>query len=149
MVSSKHIRFPHSAITKSTSLLPMMYSISELCDELNVPRHLVRSWMQNGLPHQSDQKNRIWINGRKCNAWIDEIRQPQKRKKILKANQAYCFRCRQRVNIVQPKEVFENNNRRLTGTCPQCGCTVNKGVKSDQPKKLQINSGVSSVQKRN
>lgn len=157
MASEKHIpgkpakiiKLPHSAIIKAPGLLPMMYSITELCGELDVPRHLVRSWLHNGLPYMQDQRKYIWINGKDCAAWIEEVRKFQKKKKSLKPNQAYCFRCRQPIDMFNPQEVYENGNRRLTGECPNCNCIVNKGVKSGQQKELQADTRVPSIQKRN
>ena len=144
MKSDRRIRLPHSAITRSSSLLPMMYSISELCEELNISRHLMRSWLQNGLPHHKDQ-NRIWIYGREFDFWITEIRQNGKQKEPMKLTQAYCFRCRQRIEITNPKDVFENGNYRRTGTCPQCGGMVNRGIQRGQSKKFQTCSGISEI----
>ena len=147
--NSARLKFPHCAIVKAPGLLPMLYSINELCSELDVPRHMVISWLQNGLPHERDRRKYIWVNGKKCSSWIEAVRKAQKKTKTLKPNQAYCFRCRMPVKIINPKVVHENGNRRLTGECPRCCGIVNKGVKSGQQKELQANTRIPSIQKRN
>lgn len=148
MSTQSSIRFPHSAITKSSSLLPMMYAISELCIELDVPRHLIRSWVDNGLPHQRDRRQHIWINGIECKSWIEQKRQAKRKKKYLQDNQAYCLRCRKVVVIQTPKLITHKGNQRLSGSCPHCKGTVNKGIKNGQSRKLQTNEKISSIQKR-
>ena len=142
MKSRKNVRFPHSAITRSPGLLPMLYSINELCIELDIPRHLIRSWLQNGLPHQRDQHQHIWINGEECTLWIEENRKSQKRTKTLAEYQAYCFRCQSIIAISNPRIITERGNSRLIGLCPDCEGIVNKGVSNDQPKQLQTDTGV-------
>lgn len=134
------IRLPHSAITKSPGLLPMLYSINELCIELEIPRHLIRSWLKSGLPHERDRRNHIWINGKMCASWINEKRKTQKERNSIEANQAYCFRCRTTIVIKNPKIVTNNGNTRISGQCPICKSSVNKGIKNDKKKKLQINT---------
>jgi hypothetical protein len=141
-------RLPHSAITKAAGLLPMMYSTNELCVELDVPRDFIESWLQAGLPYQRDRRQHIWINGEECTIWIETNRKAQKRKKTLKANQAYCFRCQKAITVVNPQFVTHQGNRRLTGRCPDCTGSVNKGVSNDRPEELQNDTRVSSVQKR-
>jgi hypothetical protein len=148
MGSQKSIQLPHSAITKATGLLPMMYSITELCIELDIPRHTVRAWLQAGLPHQRDSRQHIWINGKTCNQWITEIRQAQKKKKHLTGDQAYCLRCQKVIRVKNPQIFSKNGNRRLSGSCPKCDGTVNKGLSNGQSEELQTNTRVSTIQKR-
>ncbi len=147
MNSRRSIRLPHSAITKAAGLLPMLYSINELCTELNVPRHLIRSWLKTGLPYQRDHRKHIWIIGKECAAWIEENRQEQKRNKRLQKNQAYCFRCRKTIAVMNPQIITVQGNKRLTGLCPDCEGLVNKGVKIDSQEQLQNDTGVPSIQK--
>jgi len=41
--------------------------------------------------------------------------------------QAYCFRCRKRVEIKNPKQVILKNKREATeGTCKACGTKIFK-----------------------
>ena len=138
----KRVQLPHSAITKAPGLLPMLYSISELCVELDIPRHIIRSWLETGLPHQRDERQHIWINGKECFSWIEENRVNQKRKKTLEENQAHCFRCQKNITIMKPQIVTEHGNRRVTGLCPDCEGTVNRGVINDQSQQLQTNAGI-------
>ena len=118
MTTQNSVRLPHSAITKATSLLPMMYTINELCIELDVPRHFVRSWVDNGLPHERDQRQHIWINGIECRLWIEQKRQAKRKEKHLEDNQAYCLRCRKIVIVQNPKLITDKGNLRLSGSCP-------------------------------
>lgn len=148
MSTQNSIRLPHSAITKAPSLLPMMYTVSELCTELDTPRHLIRSWVDNGLPHQRDKRQYIWINGIECKSWIEQKRQSKRKKKHLKDDQAYCLKCRKVVIIQTPQLIVHKGNRRLSGSCPHCEGTVNKGIKNDQSRKLQANEKFSSIQER-
>ena len=49
-----YLKFPHSVITRSPGLLPMLYTPSELEEDLSVPARTVREWIKQGLPHQRD-----------------------------------------------------------------------------------------------
>lgn len=149
MKSCKKVPLPHSAITKAPSLLPMMYTIRELCVELDIPRHVIRSWINSGLPFQRDQRQHFWINGTECRAWIEQKRQEKKKKSYLENNQAYCLRCRKVVIIQTPELVSHKGNQRLSGSCPYCESTVNKGIKNGQSRELQTDEKISSIQKRN
>jgi len=140
MNTCQRIKFPHSAIIKASGLLPMMYSINELCFELDVSRHFIRSWLQTGMPYERDGRQHIWINGEECAAWIEAKHKAQKRKKILEVDQGFCFNCNNIVTVFVPRIVIENGNRRLTGLCPDCKGPVNKGVSNDQPQQLQASS---------
>ena len=132
MNTCNRMRLPHSAITKASWLLPMMYSTSELCFELDITRDFIQSWLEAGLPHQRDRRQHIWINGEECAAWIKTKHKAQKRKKILGSGQAFCFLCNKIITVSKPRIAIENSNRRLTGSCPDCGSSVNKGVRNDQ-----------------
>jgi hypothetical protein len=145
MKSSKKIPLSHSAITKVTALLPMMYTVTELCIELEIPRHTVRAWLQAGLPHDRDERQHIWINGEICNQWIARIRQAQKKKKYLTDLQAYCLRCQMVIQVKNPRVVSKDGNQRLSGLCPNCNGSVNKGIRNGQPKELQTNQRVSTI----
>ena len=47
------------------------------------------------------------------------------------ATQAYCFKCRTKVNISNPKSTTLKNGRPATqGTCPNCGTKVFRIEKS-------------------
>ena len=44
--------------------------------------------------------------------------------------EAYCMRCKKKVEIKDPKEVTTKNNRKaLKGTCPKCGTKVMAFIK--------------------
>ncbi len=47
------------------------------------------------------------------------------RKEVIPMPQAYCFKCRAKVDIKNPASVTLKNKRPATkGVCPKCGTTV-------------------------
>jgi hypothetical protein len=60
---SRPARISHAVIVKAPGLLPMLYSPSELEEELGVPARTIRDWLKSGLPHERDAGGHIWING--------------------------------------------------------------------------------------
>ncbi len=45
------------------------------------------------------------------------------------AEKAYCVKCREKVDVKNPKETKTKNDRdMIKGECPNCGTTVNKFV---------------------
>lgn len=128
------IKLPHSAITKSPSLLPMMYTIRELGDELNTDIKTIKSWVKAGLPHERDSRNHIYIYGQGLAEWIAEKKEQKNRNKsILHPDEAYCLACRKPVIIHQPRFSQKDISPLIKGTCPNCGNRINKGIKYDQP----------------
>jgi hypothetical protein len=122
-----HIRLPHSAIIKSPGLLPMLYTVSEMATALGVPERTLRDWLEVGAPHDREQNARIWIHGRKFAAWIGEMRDPVKRRK-LKDDEAYCMRCNRPVQMTDVSvKAMQGKLILIRGTCPNCGCTINRG----------------------
>ena len=67
----KHrIKLPHSVIVKSTSLLPMLYTVRELAEEITIPERTLRDWLANGAPHTRDHLGHIWIDGQAFARWV-------------------------------------------------------------------------------
>jgi hypothetical protein len=141
--TNQHVRFPHSAIIRAPGLLPMLYNTSELCEELDVPRHKVIFWINNGLPHSRDKRNHIWINGREFVTWMDGIRSSRRKRALLTRGSAYCLLCRKTVVIQNPETKPANGFVLITGHCPECGKRVNKGASVDKSKELQSHSRIS------
>jgi hypothetical protein len=122
-----HIRLPHSAIVRSPGLLPMLYAVSEIAAALGVPERTLRDWLEAGAPHDRDQHARIWIHGRKFAGWITAMREPVKRQK-LKDDEAYCMRCNRAVQMTDVStKAMQGKLILIRGTCPNCGCTINRG----------------------
>ncbi len=96
-----YLRLPHSVIVRAPGLLPMLYRPSELAEELDVAPATVRDW-------------------------VDAVRQqPQKPK--LGHDEAYCFRCRRSVELRDPVAQQHGKQMLLSGSCPHCGGTINRG----------------------
>ena len=122
-----HIRLPHSAIIKSPGLLPMLYTVCEIAAALAVPERTLRDWLEAGAPHDRDQHGHIWIHGRKFAGWVAEMRDPVKRRK-LKDDEAYCMRCSRAVRMTDVStKAMQGKLILIRGTCPNCGCTINRG----------------------
>ncbi len=122
-----YIRLPHSAIVRSPGLLPMLYTVSEIAAALGVPDRTLRDWLEAGAPHDRDPHSRIWIHGRKFAGWIAEMREPAKKRK-LKDDEAYCMRCNRVVQMTDVStKAMQGKLILIRGTCPNCGCTINRG----------------------
>ena len=119
-------KIPHSAIVKAPGLLPMLYTLREMSDELGVPVPMLRTWIDWGAPHQRDGRGNIWINGRELAMWLDKIRRPRRSRKLGK-DEAYCLRCRKAVRLLNPQRQTKAHQIILSGTCPRCGGTINRG----------------------
>ena len=127
MMAQKRIRLPHSVIVKAPGLLPMLYKVSELAVELHLPERTLRDWLENGAPHKRDQSGQIWAHGPKFSNWVESMHKP-KREKKLTDNQAYCFRCKQIVEIKDASSRPIKGKLIMTkGKCPHCGCVINRG----------------------
>jgi len=105
----------------------MLYTVSEIAAALGVPDRTLRDWLEAGAPHDRDQRGHIWIHGKKFAGWVADRRGPVKRRK-LKNDEAYCMRCNR---VVSMNEVSINGMQGklilIRGTCPDCGCTINRG----------------------
>jgi len=127
---SPRIKIPNSVIVRVTGLLPMLYKPSELADDLHMPERTLRDWLAKfGAPHSRDRSGCIWINGIEFSAWVETVRR-QKKTTRLQPGQAYCLRCKQPVDLVDPDCVVQRAGapKRIKATCPQCGGTVYRGV---------------------
>jgi hypothetical protein len=134
-ITQKRIRLPHSVIVKAPGLLPMLYKVSELAVELHLPERTLRDWLEKGAPHKRNQRGQIWVYGPEFSIWVATMRKP-KREKILTDNQAYCFRCKQIVEMQNARSLPIKGKLIMTkGVCPHCGCTINRGdrIPDNQP----------------
>jgi hypothetical protein len=126
-MKSPRIKLPHSVIVKSPGLLPMLYTVGELVDALGAVDRTLRDWLVLGAPHTRDKRGHIWIHGREFAEWVAEIQKP-KRKRTLEDNEAFCLRCKETVEMLDPKTVpMRGKLLRIRGKCPQCGITINRG----------------------
>jgi hypothetical protein len=126
-INIMHIKLPHSVIVKSPGLLPMLYTVRELADAIGVHERTLRDWLMAGAPHSRARKGHSWINGREFAKWVVSMRKP-KRERKLKDHEAFCLRCNEVVEMVNPKvnhirgKLFVHR-----GKCPKCKCTINRG----------------------
>jgi len=103
-------------------LFDMMYRPSELAEEIGFNKQFIyQVYVPNGCPHERDQNNHIWINGKEFRAWIERTY----KKRRLNPDQGYCRTCDKGVKLVNPvlKTTKLGDTDYLVGNCPYCGRT--------------------------
>lgn len=125
------LKMPHSVIVRAPGLLPMLYTLTELGDELEISVRILREWQDRGLPHERDARGHIWIDGRRFAAWVQAMQQARLAKK-LKEGQAYCLNCRRPVELKDPTSVSHGKQMLLSGVCPDCGSSIHRGSRNGQ-----------------
>jgi len=129
-IDARRIPLSHTAIVRAPGLLPMLYRPAELAAELEVSVAVVREWMDKGLPFQRDQRGHIWLDGRQAAEWVTTTRQRPSKSKLAE-DQAYCLRCNRIVELRNPVVTRQQGKHiLLSGTCPQCGGTINRGSRN-------------------
>ena len=127
LMQNPGIRLPHFVIVKSSGLLPMLYKIQELSQELKIPDRTLRDWISKGAPHLRDERGHLWVNGQDFAHWISSQRK-SKLKNRLAATQARCFHCAQIVEIADPTITkIKGQLVHIRGRCPNCGGQVYRG----------------------
>jgi hypothetical protein len=122
---------PHRVIARAPSLLPMLYTMREITEELGIPQSTLRGWLAHGAPCRREGKNRVWIHGQEFAAWIHRQRKP-KRQERLSDDQAYCLRCNQVVQLSAiEKRPIKGKLVHFKGRCPNCGAVINRGGRLD------------------
>ena len=134
--STRKTKLPHKVIVKAPGLLPMLYTPREICEELDLAESTLRDWLQLGVPHQRDSRNRIWINGKSFATWVGGQRKT-KSEKNLTEDEAYCLRCNQVRKLTSPQvQPIRGNLVLIKGICPVCGNTINRGAHRDRATEL-------------
>ena len=129
-------KLPHNVIIKAPGLLPMLYTPREICDELDIAESTLRDWLQIDVPHQRDNRNRIWINGEEFARWVNNQRKPKVTNK-LNEDEAYCLRCNQVSKLLSPQiQPIKGNLVLIKGTCANCGAVINRGAHRDRTPEL-------------
>jgi len=129
-------KLPHNVIIKAPGLLPMLYTPREICEELGIAESTLRDWLQIDLPHQRDNRNRIWINGEEFARWVNNQRKPKAAKKLTE-DEAYCLRCNQVSKLLFPQiQPIKGNLVLIKGTCANCGAVINRGAHRDRTPEL-------------
>ena len=135
-VRNHRTKLPHNVIIKAPGLLPMLYTPREICEELGIAESTLRDWLQIDLPHQRDNRNRIWINGEEFARWVNNQRKPKAAKKLTE-DEAYCLRCNQVSKLLFPQiQPIKGNLVLIKGTCANCGAVINRGAHRDRTPEL-------------
>ena len=132
MPSKTKLHFCHAVITKSPSLLPMLYTPAELSEELGVPAKQFRAWAKLGMPCSHDRQGHLFVNGEALASLIKANHKKGSRER-LKAGEAYCLRCNKAVPMKVLTERTNGNQVLSSGTCPLCGNKINRGGKRNDP----------------
>ena len=135
-VRNHRTKLPHNVIIKAPGLLPMLYTPREICEELDIAESTLRDWLQVDVPHQRDNRNRIWINGEEFARWVNNQRKPKVTNK-LNDDEAYCLRCNQVSKLLSPQiQPIKGNLVLIKGTCANCGAVINRGAHRDRTPEL-------------
>ena len=135
-VRNHRTKLPHNVIIKAPGLLPMLYTPREICEELDIAESTLRDWLQIDVPHQRDNRNRIWINGEEFARWVNNQRKPKVTNK-LNEDEAYCLRCNQVSKLLSPQiQSIKGNLVLIKGTCANCGAVINRGAHRDRTPEL-------------
>lgn len=136
---SRRTKLPHTVIVKAPGLLPMLYTPREICEDLDIAESTLRDWLQTGVPHKRDNRNRIWINGESFASWVDEQRKPKTLSKLSEA-EAYCLHCKKVSKLISPQiHPIKGNLVLIKGNCTICGNIINRGAHRDRTPELSQN----------
>jgi hypothetical protein len=125
--SLQRLKFPQSVIVRSPGLLPMLYTISELSEELRIPHTTLRGWLIAGAPYQRDDNGHLWVNGEQFSAWVKNQHKPRTPRR-LNEGEGYCLHCNQIIRIHSPQvHVIKGKLIHIRGICPVCGHKINRG----------------------
>jgi hypothetical protein len=122
-------KLPHAVIVRAPGLLPMLYTVRELADELSMPERTLRDWLHHGAPHTRDRLGHIWVDGQAFTAWVTSQRKKDTRVR-LQPGEGYCMNCNRIVMMSRPthhpsagKLVY------IQGVCPHCSGKVSRGAR--------------------
>lgn len=124
-------RFGRGQIITLSRLLNMLYRPSEIAAEIDVSVETVyRSYLPAGAPYEKDGMGNIWINGRAFRGWAEGVIGTRKANKPpMGEGLAWCLKCNQAVEIVNPRRRgVKRNLAMLQGACPICGTRVFRTV---------------------
>lgn len=141
--STRRPRLSRPQIIRLGRLLHMLYKPSEIAKLLEISVDTIyRNYLPAGCPHERDDSGNIWINGIAFKGWAEELLSENRRRKKenpMAPNEGWCFKCNQRVIMVNVQPARVNRYLELLmGTCPKCGTRVNRarkaGAGNDQPR---------------
>lgn len=118
-------RLKGNQLRKLPSLLNMMYSPTELAEEVGFTRRQVyRAYIPLGCPHERDETNHIRINGIAFREWYKTTYKKMK----LQDNEAYCVSCKQIVTIQESESRQSGRYHYKLISCPNCGGKISKAI---------------------
>jgi hypothetical protein len=126
-----HSKLPHAVIVRAPGLLPMLYKVHELADELSMPERTLRDWLYHGAPHTRDPLGHIWINGQEFGTWVSSQRKKAPGTR-LQPGEGYCMNCNRIVMMLHP--TYRPSSGKLVyiqGVCPHCSGKVSRGAHRD------------------
>jgi hypothetical protein len=117
-------------MARTPGLLPMLYKLHELAEDLGVPYRTLWEWLKFGLLHQTDARGHIWINGEDFKQGVTSNR--KKPRVRLAAREARCMSCGP-VKLLDPERIpAQGKLYYQRGKCPNCGSDVSRGGRYDQ-----------------
>ncbi len=120
-----------TARLRANGLLDMLYTPAEMAGELGIEeREMYDRLIPAGLPTMNDDAGHVWLHGPAVAGWIRTAGKP-KREKPMGTDEAYCLSCRAVVPLVNPRRIQRGKFVLHQAACPQCGKTVNRGVKAN------------------
>jgi len=125
------IKLPHAVIVKAPGLLPMLYTVRELANELSMPERTLRVWLVHSAPHTRDRLGHIWIHGQTFAHWVAGQRKKDPRVR-LQPGEGYCMNCNRIVMMLHP--IRRQSSGKLVyiqGVCPHCNGRVSRGARRD------------------
>ena len=130
-LSNPRTKLPHAVIVKAPGLLPMLYTVRELADELSMPERTLRDWLHHGAPHTRDRLGHIWVDGQAFTAWVSSERKKDTRVR-LQPGQGYCMNCNRIVMMLHPaRRPSVGKLVYIQGVCPHCNGKVSRGARCD------------------
>jgi hypothetical protein len=110
-------------------LLNMMYSPSELAEELGIDKNQVyRVYIKADCPHERDDFKHIWINGKAFKEWYLGVY----KKTEIGQDETFCKTCRRSVKLYKPEQRIKGRVTYLLSHCPNCDRLLTKIVTSSR-----------------
>ena len=132
-----HNRIMNNLWLRRTRLINMMYTSSELAEELNLDRAYITQDLVKlfDLPCEKDDHGRLWFNGSDVRKWIENSHKVSQEKKQNKQpyaeNEFYCLRCKKRVFTDKSEVIVPSGGSHFMqmAYCPECGMKMHKILK--------------------
>lgn len=113
------------------SLLDMMYTASELAEEIGVHvNQIYEAYIPLGCPHEGEKRKGIMINGREFLAWYQALYEKVK----IASDETFCRTCKKAVKIDQPEYNQTPQITYILSICPHCSRRLTKITSSSRKK---------------